>query len=167
MDIANDQTPAAPEHTPRPPVQEAVPQLPTPLNVAVEGAPTAPASGRPRSAFRDIRTQLTPEELSQTGAQKLIIEDFLRAEAECESLRIYVDRFHETDKQVGVLTQKLKVEKSVEIMSGVGLAVGAAIFGLAPSIWSPQHAFLGWAALVAGGLLMAGAIVGKVARRSK
>lgn len=44
-----------------------------PENTPVEGA-SAPSSGR-RPSIRDLRRQLTDEELKQTGVQKLLLED--------------------------------------------------------------------------------------------
>src|SRR5258707_29952 len=106
-----------PDATPEPlETPEAPRQEPTTEPVVnKEEGPTAPASGR-RSSFRDIRRQLTDEELKQTGAQKLIIEDFERAESECEVLRGYIQMFHEADKQVAVLTEKLKSNVVMEIL---------------------------------------------------
>lgn len=93
-----EDAPEAPAETAQPVAP--VTSTPTIENVAKEGGPTVPAAGR-RSSFRDIRRQLTEEELKQTGVQKLVIEDFERAEMECEALRSYVDRFHEADKNWG------------------------------------------------------------------
>lgn len=141
-------------------------QVPSQENIAPpQGAPTIPATGR-RGSFRDIRRQLTDEELKQTGVQKLVIEDFERAETECEALRAYVEMFHEADKRVGILTEKQKVDKGLEIITGVCLAGGGAIFSLAPSFWA-VNTFQGIAALAIGTLFVAGSILAKVVQRSK
>lgn len=136
-----------------------------PQYMPVEGGPTAPATGR-RSSFRDIRRQLTEEELRQTGVQKLLIEDFERAEMECEALRLYVDKFHEADKHVGILTEKMKIDRALEIVTAAGLVGGGAILSLSPSFWT-VNTFKGVAALVIGALFVAGAIAAKVVQRSK
>jgi hypothetical protein len=162
MPMANG-APEAPEQplVPAPPA----PQIPIVLrNTSVEGAPTAATSGR--RSFRDIRRQLTEDELTQPGVQKLLIEDFERAEAECETLRSFVEKFHDADKQIGVLQEKLKTEKALEIATGVGLAGGGSIVSLAPSIWA-INTFAGIAAVVVGVLFVGGAIATKVVQRSK
>jgi hypothetical protein len=124
-----------PDDAPEPPaVPEAPRQELTPEPVVNrEEGPTAPVSGR-RSSFRDIRRQLTDEELKQTGAQKLIIEDFERAASECDVLRGYIQRYHEADKQVAVLTEKLKINVVMEILYAMGLAIGGAMISFAPSL---------------------------------
>src|SRR5258708_115970 len=103
--------------------------------VTKEAGPTAPASGR-RPSFREIRRQLNEEELKQAGVQKLLIEDFEGAETECETLRLYVEKYHEADKEVARLAEKLKTNIAFENLTGVGFAGGGAIVSLAPSVWA-------------------------------
>jgi hypothetical protein len=156
----------APEAPAQPAISSApAEQIPSQENVVPQGALTAPANGR-RGSLRDIRRQLTEEELKQTGVQKLVIEDFERAEMECDALRAYVEKFHEADKCVGIMTEKLKVDKGLEIITGVGLIGGGAIFSLAPSFWA-VNTFQGVAALGIGTLFVGGSILAKVVQRSK
>jgi hypothetical protein len=122
--------------------------------------PTAPASGR-RPSFRDIRRQLTEEELKQTGVQKLLIEDFERAEVECEALRTFIERYHDKDKEVARLTEKLKTNLVVEITTSVGLAGGGAIVSLATLFWEPGDHTKGIATLGVGFFFLIGAAVAK------
>jgi hypothetical protein len=89
-----------------------------------------PNSGK-RSSFRDIRRQLSEEELRQTGVQKLIIEDFERAEADCEALRTYVELYHDKDKEAATLSEKLKTNLALEIVTAAMLAAGGGIVSLA------------------------------------
>ena len=58
----------------------------------------APAVGR-QQVFRDLRRQLSAEELTQTGVHKLILEELERLDIQCQDLRAYVDRFHAADKE--------------------------------------------------------------------
>src|SRR6266446_3044623 len=97
-----DDVPASPLEAPEAPRQDATPEAAS--DRAQE--PTTSATGR-RPSFRDIRRQLTEEELRQPGVQKLLIEDFERAENECELLRSYIDKYHQADKLVGILNEKL------------------------------------------------------------
>ena len=135
-------------------------------NLAPEARPTAPASGR-RPSFRDIRRQLTEDELKQTGVQKLVIEDFERSEIECETLRTYIERYHEKDKEVARLTEKLKTNLAVEILTSVGLAGGGSIVSLATLFWDPNDHTKGIAALGVGFLFLIGAGVAKALQVSK
>jgi hypothetical protein len=49
--------------------------------VAVGQEPT-PTTGR-RQAFRDLRRQLTDEDLGSAGVQKLLLDELERAESQC------------------------------------------------------------------------------------
>jgi hypothetical protein len=124
--------------------------------------PTAPSSGR-RPSFRDLRRQLTEEELGQKGVQKLLIEDFEKAETECEMLRTYVERYHEKDKEVARLTEKLKTNIALEIITGAGLAGGGAILSLASLFFAdPNGQTKGLAAVGLGFLFLIGSTVAKI-----
>ena len=133
----------------------------TEANIAKAEPPSAPASGR-RPSFRDIRRQLNEEELRQPGVQKLLIEDFEKAETECEALRSYIEMYHEKDKEVARLSEKLKTNIAFEIMAGAGLTGGGAIVSLAPSIWDPKDTWKGIAALGVGFLFIIGSTIAKI-----
>lgn len=115
--------------------------------------------------MRDLRLQLTDEELKQTGVQKLLLEDLERAELECDTLRVYVERYHEADKEAAILKEKLRTETAFETMTNVGLIGGGAILGIAPNVW-PLNTVNGIAALVVGGLFVIGSLLAKRFRRS-
>lgn len=85
---------------------------------------------------------------------------------ECETLRVYVERFHEADKEAAILKEQLKMETAFETMTSVGLIGGGAILGIAPNIWS-LNTVHGIAALVVGGLFSIGSLLAKRLRRSK
>jgi len=136
-----------------------------PEALAAQGQPTAPASGK-RSSFRDIRRQLSEEELKQTGVQKLLIEDFERAETECEMVQGFVERYHEKDKEVARLTEKLKTNIALEIMTSVGLAGGGAIVSLAPTFY-PIDTTKGIAAIGVGFLFILGSALAKIVQAKR
>lgn len=121
-----------------------------------------PATGR-RQAFRDLRRQLTDEDLRSAGVQKLLLDDLERAETRCESLSSYVDRFHTADKQAAVLEERIKTDKASEISFGVGIGLGGAVMGLAPLFWNEQPR--GWLALGIGVALIIGATITRAVRR--
>ena len=124
-----------------------------------------------RTAFRDIRRQLTDQELAQTGTQKIILEDFEKAEAECatlkDALNEYRDRCYRAELKVGVLTEAAKTIRSIEIMFACGLALGGWVAGLAPYLWDrlEDDSRPGWIALLIGLGLMIGAAVGRLAKK--
>lgn len=127
-------------------------------SVASDIEPT-PASGR-RQALRDLRRELTDEDLASPGVQKMLLDDLERADSECELLTAYVTRFHDTDKRAAVLDEKLRTQTALEIAFGVGVGLGCAIMGMAPSFWATQP--LGALTLVVGFLLTVGATVARM-----
>jgi hypothetical protein len=124
-----DGTPAVPD-APEVPVQQAG-ALEVPNRT--EG-PTAPSSGG-RPAFREIQRQLSDEELQQTGVQKLLLDNFERADSECVSLREYVEKYHKADKENEALRARLKTNVAMEILTAAGVAAGSSIISLAPSLF--------------------------------
>jgi hypothetical protein len=102
-----------------------------------QAEPVTPLTGT-RPSFRDLRRQLSDSELAQSGVQKLLIEDFERAEKECLALPIYIEKYHERDKEVTRLTAKLNVNIALEVSTGIGIAGGSAIISLAPYFWKPD-----------------------------
>jgi hypothetical protein len=66
---------------------DGVPQ-PGPGAHEVPGSPvTTPATGR--QVYRNLRRQLTDEELASPGVQKLLLADLDRMDEECAELREY------------------------------------------------------------------------------
>jgi len=56
-----------------------------------------------RTAFSDIRRQISDEELREPGAQKLILQILEDTEIRLTDAKSFIDRFHKADKEVGVL----------------------------------------------------------------
>ena len=129
--------------------------------VATAGEPTPP-SGR-RQALRDLRRELTNEDLASPGVQKMLLDELARADGDCELLNGYVTRFHDADKRAAVLEEKLRAQTALEIAFGVGVGLGGAIMGLAPSLWDKDP--FGYLALIVGSLLIIGASVARVYKR--
>lgn len=141
---------------PEPPGQAAV----VPQGGAAQPAVQA-ASKRP--ALRDVRRQIEEKDFANPGVQRMLLDDLDRAEAECELLRGYIDRFHEADKRAAVLEEKQKAVNAIEVAFGAMSVLGGAIFGLAPFYWDKQPA--GWLALVVGlGMIVGGSIIRVVKR---
>jgi hypothetical protein len=117
-----------------------------------------------RQAFRDIRRQLQEADLASPGVQKLLLDDLERAEAHNNILEGYIERYHQADKRAAVLEERLKSEKTIEIMFGVGISVGSALVGAAPSFWEQPH-YAGPVVLSLGGLLIVGSIFARIVGR--
>lgn len=132
------------------------------VNAEPAGAATVATTGK-RQAFREIRRELTDAELASPGVQKLLLDNLDRAESDCEVLQAYVERFHEADKRAAVLQEKLRTETAFEILFTVGVGIGCAIIGLAPSFW--DQSAKGPIALAVGIVLVTGSAAARVYKK--
>jgi|GEM_PF-6940192 len=133
-------------------------QLPV---VASTTEPTAPTGKR--QELRNLSRDLADGDLASPGVQKFLLGELERKDAECEQLKAYVDKYHETDKRLSISNEQLKTQTSIEVMFTAGLAIGSAIIGLSPVFWDDTSR--GPLVLVFGILLVLGAIAGKVIKR--
>jgi len=122
--------------------------------------PVQAQTRKARRALSRITRELTQEDLSQAGVQKMLVEELERAEEENSDLESFREKFHSVDKDLSVSNQKLKGWKSNEIISTACIAVGAAVIVYAIEAWKTQPS--GWMALVVGGILTCIGIVAKV-----
>jgi hypothetical protein len=122
---------------------------------------SVPASGR-RQAFRDVRRELTDADMASPGVQKMVLDELEQAEAECEQLRAYIERYHEADKRAAVLEEKLRPIRALEILFGVGVGLGGAIVGLSPFFWESR--LQGVLCLVVGISMIFGSTIGRMVR---
>jgi len=134
-------------------------QIVTNASAAISTSTTVAVTGKSQ-ALRDIRRQLQESELASPGVMKLLIEMLERAESECEIAEGYRDRFHDADKRAAVLQEKARTQTGLEVLYGVGLAMGGAMIGLAPTLW--DGSFKGPLILVFGLVLMGGSVVARV-----
>ena len=128
------------------------------------GEPVPAPHIKGRKAFNNLRRELTDEELSSPAVQRMLIDDIERLEKETEKLVGYQDRYYSAEKKAAVLDEKLKVQVAQDVTFGVCLTVGAAILGLAPSLWLPDKPH-GWISIGLGVVLIVGGIASKVVRR--
>jgi hypothetical protein len=124
---------------------------------------TAEDVPKSRRALSRLKRELSDDDLASPGVQKLLLDSLERIEEENAGLKSLREKYHQADKQNGVLEEKLKTSTSVEIVSMGSLAVGAAALGYAPSAWASQPT--GWIALSFGVVLTAFGIAAKVVRR--
>lgn len=131
------------EHT----SQDATDQVAAPATPSTEATgPGVPTSSR--RALSELRRELSPEELSSPGAQKLLLEMLDRAETECEGARGYIELYHATYTRTAVLEEKVRRSSAFEVLYAVCLALGGVLLGLYPTL-GPLSAIIG-AVLVAG-----------------
>jgi hypothetical protein len=126
---------------------------------AVESQP-APKG---RQSFRQVRRELTEEELLSPAAQRLILDELDRLEVENSELKGVSRKFHEVDKEASILGEKLKRHTSLDILSSAALAAGSLALGYAPKVWATDNA-TGPIFLVIGIVMIAGGIWSKAVR---
>ena len=116
-----------------------------------------------RRALRNLRRELSDEELQSPAVQKMLMDELERLEADRDEWKERGERFHERDAEVGILRERLKVAKGLDVVHAGTLVIGSLLIGYAPAVWSQQPT--GWLALVAGGVLIGAALFAKVVRR--
>lgn len=124
--------------------------------------PAIPQHNKARRALSRLKRELTDEELASPGAQKMLLEELERLGEENRVLQTYRDKFHDTDKQLTVMNEKLRRSNAMEILSGGCLVIEAAALGYAPAVWSAQPS--GWISLVFGAVLIIAGIAAKAIR---
>jgi hypothetical protein len=139
-------------------------QMSTDLAPEEDGAQPLPsAEHKSRKALSRLKRELSDEELSSPGVQKLLVEELEKLEHDCALAHEYRDRFYAADKEVAILKVQQKKSLSGEIIFGGCLAVGAAALGYAPAVWAQQPS--GWIALIFGGVVVLLGIVARVVQR--
>jgi hypothetical protein len=121
------------------------------------------APSKSRRALSGLKRELTDDELASTGAQKLLLDLLEQSQEENENLKSFRDRFYASDKQLGVLQEKLKTKIGFEVLSTAAIAVGGASLGFSRSVWSDPSGY-GWMLLVFGVLMTVAGIIAKVIR---
>ena len=129
-------------------------------------APEDPGDGtsspirKGRSAFKNLRRELTEDELASPAIQRMLIDEIERLEEENIDLKEAQNLYHEADKRSAVLEEKLKDRLGQEIMYGSCLAVGAAAMGYAPAIWGPGR-LTGLIFIALGAILIIAVIISR------
>jgi hypothetical protein len=115
-----------------------------------------------RKALARLKRELSDEELATPGVQKMLVEELERVEEENIDLRAFREKFHEAERRVAVMDEKLKGQMSIEIISTGCIAVGAAALVYVPEAWKTQPS--GWICLVFGAVLTLVGIGAKAVR---
>lgn len=111
-------------------------------------------------AYSNLVRGLTSEELSQTGTQKLILNDLSKAEAKVRELEPYREKYYEVFTEKSVLEEKLIKSKRSEILYSFCITTGGVIIGLA-KIYFETNVGLSVIMITIGALLIVGGILFK------
>ncbi|MCF6355295.1 MAG: hypothetical protein L3J26_09395 [Candidatus Polarisedimenticolaceae bacterium] len=127
---------------------------------AIEAAPHIKSS---KKAFSKLATELSDDDLSSPGVQKMLLSEIERLESTALASDGFKGKFHQKDKECAVLKEKEKTFVFSEILYSVSLTLGAALIGITPSLTATNVSpnVVG----VIGVLLVIGAVVAKVVKK--
>jgi hypothetical protein len=128
----------------------------------VGAKPVSTQELKSRRALSRLKRELTDEELSSSGVQKLLLDLLERTEEENSALKSFRDGYYESDKQKEVLEEKLKTRVALELVSTGCVAAGAAAITYAPVAWTNHPN--GEIALGLGFVLTIVGVIAKVVR---
>jgi hypothetical protein len=141
---------------------------PQPAEAQQSGASTpeppshpTPLTG-PRALVRDIKLELTSDELANPGTQKVLLQWLFKAEAERDEYRSYVKLYYDADKRASVADEASKRSTSDEALFAIGLAFGGLFVGFAPGLWEESTRGYGIACLIGGAALIAVAAIARI-----
>jgi len=118
-----------------------------------------------RPFLRGSRKGLTQEDLSSPIIQRFLTEDLDRLGAENEKLHAMAQSFQALQVRYAVLEESARIAKWTEILSYVGLAIGSAGLGAAPSYLGIAGGnAIGIIIMVLSALLVVGSIIARIAR---
>jgi hypothetical protein len=141
---------------------EKPPEKPISEQVIAPQQTTIPSSRR--QSLRNVRRQLTDEELTNSGVQKMLLDMLEEAETDRENFKSYVTSFHEADKKAAILGEKLNADRSIEVFFGVGVGLGGTILGLAPYFGTLQSLY-GVICCVIGLVILIGSSIGRAIKK--
>jgi hypothetical protein len=132
-------------------------------DIEPEAGEAAPHIKSSRKAFSKLATELSDEDLSSPGVQKMLLAEISRLESAALLSEEYQNKFHSADKECAVLKEKEKTLIFSEILYSVSLTLGAALIGIAPSITSTNVSPSAVGGI--GVLLVIGAVIAKVVKK--
>jgi hypothetical protein len=113
-------------------------------------------------AFRNIRYDLTEEELASPGVQRMILNEAEELLSRVEKLEVFQDKYYEADKARAVLTEGKKTSTAIDIINGFCIAGGASLMSIAPAFWADGSK--GSILLIVGGLFIVCGIAAKAVK---
>jgi hypothetical protein len=124
--------------------------------------PTREPENKSTDAYGNLVRGLNSEELSQTGTQKLILNDLSKAEAKIKELEPFREKYYSVLLEKSVLEEKLSKTKRAEVLYSFCTAFGGVIIGLA-KLYLEANATLFIIMIVIGVSLILGGILFKTA----
>lgn len=115
----------------------------------------------PVDPYANVQRELSEDELNSSAVQKLLINDHDRLTKEVDRLSVFVDKYHNRDKEAAILEEQLKKSKRSDILYTVCETFGSAIAGCSTAIWSEK----GWILLILGLLLVLGGLFYKFSQK--
>lgn len=110
-----------------------------------------------KSALSGLKRTLSEKELEGKGAQKLILDRNDQLEKELVKLSEYKEKYHEKDKEAGVLSERLtQINGSINSRNLLFL-LGGIMVGYLPNLWNTPALF--WPVLITGVLFILGGLV--------
>jgi len=131
------------------------------LTDEVGATPVASNTDKPRKTHSMLKRELSQEDLSQPGVQKMLLGELDKLEEEKSELTPYRDKYYETKLQLGITQEKLKTSDAADIVYGAMMTMGALILGYTPSAWDPNKP-TGYLCLGVGIVIVIIGIVAKV-----
>ena len=122
-----------------------------------------------RKAFKNLPRDLSPDDLNNSGTQKMLLAELerleianLKLETKYEEignkLEGYKDMYHKCDKDKAVLEKDINHETRNEVLYAFCLTLGSALFGASFSI---REATFWWITTLLGLFIMLGGLVYK------
>jgi hypothetical protein len=127
--------------------------------------PVEPALAKnDQRAWAGIARDLTPEDLSSPGAQKLLLDNLEQLSRENQKLSSLQDELHTALLENCRLNGRLDTKKAIEIASMAMSNVGAVLVGFGPFVWDSQRLATAVCLLLGTGLVVAGFLAQRISR---
>ena len=111
-------------------------------------------------AYANLVRDLTSEELSQSGTQKLIVNDLYKAENKVKELEPYRENYFTVFTEKEILKVQANKSNKSEILYAFAITVGGIIIGLSKMLYDSKPALCVIVAII-GLLLIIGGVVFK------
>lgn len=123
--------------------------------------PNMESENKSTDAYGNLSRGLTSEELSQTGTQKLILNDLSKAETKVRDLEPFRDKYFTLLTEKSVLEEQLSKTKRSEVLYSFCITTGGIVIGLSKILYEKDES-LGAIMIAIGALLIVGGVLFKV-----
>ena len=126
------------------------------------GATPVPSAqtGKARTTLSTLKRELSDEDLSSAGVQKMLLGELDKLEEEKLELAQYRDLYHDVNLELAIAKSKVKVSVAADTIFGGMMTLGALIAGYASSVWDKPPT--GYLCLVTGATAIGLGVVAKV-----